>query len=141
MIVVDASLGAKWFLDEAGSQEATELLVSQRRQIAAPDLFGIEVASALVRECNVRQDDASHFSWVLARLGALLDSGAVNLMRTNNQALATASSTAIDIGHPLKDCIYLILAMELDCDLVTCDARFANKAQDVWDRVRVLGVQ
>jgi predicted nucleic acid-binding protein len=139
MIVVDASLGAKWFLDEAGSQEATELLVSQRRQIAAPDLFGIEVASALVRESNIRKEEAAHFSWGLARLGALLDSGAVNLMRTDNQALASAASTAIDIGHPLKDCIYLILAMELDCELMTCDARFAKKARDVWDRVRVLG--
>jgi predicted nucleic acid-binding protein len=60
-------------------------------------------------------------------------------MRTDNQALASAASTAIDIGHPLKDCIYLILAMELDCELMTCDARFAKKARDVWDRVRVLG--
>jgi predicted nucleic acid-binding protein len=139
MIVVDASLGAKWFLDEAGSQEATELLVSQRRQIAAPDLFGIEVASALVRECNMRKEDSSHFSWGLARLGALFDSGAVNLMRTDNQALALAASTAIDIGHPLKDCVYLVLAMELDCELMTCDARFAVKAAEVWDRTRVLG--
>jgi predicted nucleic acid-binding protein len=46
---------------------------------------------------------------------------------------------AIDIGHPLKDCVYLVLAMELDCELVTCDARFAKKAKSVWGRVRVLG--
>ena len=138
MIVVDASLGVKWFLDEAGSDKATKLLVSKRREIAAPDLFGIEVAATLVRECNSQRDNASQFSWGLARLGALLDSGAVGLIRTDNHALASAASLALEIGHPLKDCIYLVLAIALDCELVTCDARFAAKAKHVWEKVKVL---
>jgi predicted nucleic acid-binding protein len=138
VIVVDASLGVKWFLDEANSQQATELLVANRTQISVPDLFGIEVASALVRECNMRKGEASHFSWALARLGALLESRAIVSSRTESSGLAQAASIALDLGHPLKDCVYLALAMNLDCPLITCDRRFANKAVDVWKQVDVL---
>jgi predicted nucleic acid-binding protein len=138
VIVVDASLGVKWFLDEANSQQATELLVANRTQISVPDLFGVEVASALVRECNMRKEEASHFSWALARLGALLDSSALVSSRTETRGLAQAASIALDLGHPLKDCIYLALAMDLDCPLFTCDRRFASKAVDAWKQVVVL---
>jgi predicted nucleic acid-binding protein len=62
----------------------------------------------------------------------------VTLVRTANADLLRATNLAIDLGHPLKDCIYLALAMELGCDLVTADARFAAKAREVWAGVRVL---
>ena len=59
--------------------------------------------------------------------------------RMGPQKIASSAGQAIDLGHPLKDCIYLALAMELGCELVTCDARFAAKAKGVWAGVRVLG--
>jgi predicted nucleic acid-binding protein len=139
MIVVDASLGAKWFLDEDVSQAAIDLLANQFGTIAAPDLFGIEVAATLVREANARKGAAADMRLALDRLIGLFDSVAVELFPTNPENLAAAAALAIGIGHPLKDCIYLALAMELGCELVTCDARFAEKARGVWDRVRVLG--
>lgn len=138
MIVVDASLGVKWFLDEAGSQEAVELLQEYRKQIVAPDLFGIEVSAALVREVNSKRDDQSRFGWELARLFALFESQAVELVRVDFDTLANATSLALDIGHPLKDCIYLALAAEIGCDLVTCDARFATKAKTVSSSIRLI---
>jgi predicted nucleic acid-binding protein len=138
MIVIDASLGVKWFLDEVGSQEATELLVEHRKHVSVPDLFGIEVGGALIREANTRKTEASQYSWALARLGALLDGGAISTFRTGNKELANAANLALDLGHPLKDCVYLALAMELDCALHTCDRKFARKARDVWQAIEVL---
>ncbi len=138
MIVVDASLGVKWFLDETGSDEAVALLVEHRKRIVAPELFGIEVAAALVREINSGNDERTRGGWELARLFALVESKAVELRSIDTSTLAKAVEIAIDIGHPLKDCVYMALAMYLDCELVTCDVRFASKARDVWDRVRVL---
>jgi predicted nucleic acid-binding protein len=138
VLVVDASLGVKWFLDEADSEQATNLLVANRTQISVPDLFGIEVASALVRECNMRKEDSGQFSWALARFGALLGSRALVSVRTEASGLAEAASIALDLGHPLKDCIYLALAMNLGCPLVTCDYRFAAKAVSVWELVETL---
>jgi predicted nucleic acid-binding protein len=139
MIVVDASLGVKWFLNEAGSQAAIDILALEFGTIAAPDLFGIEVAATLVREANAHKDSASEMRLAIRRLANLFDSFAVDLFPTIPESLVAATSLALDLGHPLKDCLYLALAMELNCDLVTCDARFAEKAKGVWDRVRVLG--
>jgi predicted nucleic acid-binding protein len=139
MIVVDASLGVKWFLNETGSQAAIDILALEFGTIAAPDLFGIEVAATLVREANAHKDSASEMRLAIRRLANLFDSFAVDLFPTIPESLVAATSLALDLGHPLKDCLYLALAMELNCDLVTCDARFAEKAKGVWDRVRVLG--
>jgi predicted nucleic acid-binding protein len=128
MIVVDASLGVKWFLDEAGSDEAIAVLVEHRSEIIAPDLFGVEVAAALVREINAKRDDDARHGWELSRLLALFESEAVALQRVPPKLIADAAAFAVEIGHPLKDCIYLALAIAQGCELFTCDARFAAKA-------------
>jgi predicted nucleic acid-binding protein len=75
----------------------------------------------------------------LAAWGRILSGSSLQRFRMTTSRVLSSSRLAIDIGHPLKDCVYLVLAMELDCELVTCDARFAKKAKDVWDRVRVFG--
>lgn len=138
MIVVDASLGVKWFLDEAGSQEAVEILIEYRRQILAPDLFGIEVTAALVREINAQRDEDARYGWELARLMALFDSEAVELRRVSTSQIVTAAEMAIEIGHPLKDCIYLALAADLGCDLYTSDAKFAAKAARLGQSIKLI---
>ena len=51
MIVVDASVAVKWFLDERGSAEAKGLRRQFQRgdtELAAPDLLIYEVANAVV---------------------------------------------------------------------------------------------
>ena len=138
MIVVDASLGVKWFLDELLSEEACVLLVSDE-ELLAPALFQVEVASTLVREANIEKREAKPMRLALDRLEALIASDTVHLIATAPDDVSAAASLAIQIGHPLKDCIYLALAMELGCDLVTADARFAAKAKGIWAGVRVLG--
>ena len=139
MIVVDASVGVKWFLDEDGSAFAAELLVAEREHISAPDIFAVEVAATLVREANVQKALANDMRLAVARLTRLIESEAISLVRTSPANLADTVDLAIDIGHPLKDCLYLTLAMELGCPLITADAKFAAKARGVYGDVRVLG--
>jgi predicted nucleic acid-binding protein len=139
MIVIDASLAVKWYLAEAHSEEAVDLLLSESPNISVPDTFCVEVASALVREANMDKTKSSDVRYSLGRFRTLCEGGGLRTIRTVPEALDTAANLAIELGHPLKDCIYLALAMELECDLVTCDTRFAERAKGVWDRVRVLG--
>lgn len=138
MIVVDASLGVKWFLDEPFSVEAASLLASETEMLA-PAHFHIEVASTLVREANIDKSLDGTMRLALDALEGLIASNTVRLIGTMPESISAAANLAIQMGHPLKDCIYLALAMELGCDLLTCDARFAAKAKGVWAGVRVLG--
>jgi predicted nucleic acid-binding protein len=140
VIVVDASIAVKWFLPEVGSDAASALLMADDVELVGPDLLAIEVCATLVRGANMVKANRADAAKKLAKFKSMLDMGAVNLIRSPPELMHQAASRAIDIGHPLKDCIYLALAMELECELVTCDARFAEKAKGVWERVQVFGV-
>jgi predicted nucleic acid-binding protein len=137
--VVDASLAVKWYADEEHSELAENWLAENAKDIIVPDIFVSEVIGALVRHANIDKSllGDSHLS--IHRFTALFDDGWIKAVRMLPPQIASAAQTATTIRHPLKDCLYLALAMELNCELVTCDAKFAAKAKGVWDRVRVLG--
>ena len=137
MIVVDASLAVKWLVIEASSDAAEQVL--DANDIAAPDLIMIEVAGALVRRANETKALAAAMRAALVRWEGLLSDHLIDLFPPTPVALTRAGNLAIDLGHPVKDCLYLALAMDLDCPLVTADARFAAKARGVYADVRVLG--
>lgn len=139
MIVVDASLAAKWFLEEAQSDAAGEILTQHSGEINVPDVMLVEVTGALVRNANMVKASRPDIVAALDRFGSLLSEGDLVAHRASPQAIRQSADMAIAIGHPLKDCICLALAMELGCELVTCDTRFAAKAKTVWAGVRVLG--
>lgn len=139
MIVIDASLAIKWFVDEPDCDEARQLLDNETGELIFPDVFVIEVAAALVRIANVNKASRATAHTSLIRLLDLIDSGAIVRLETLPGQTIAAASLALDLGHPLKDCIYLALAMELGCELVTCDERFAAKARALHAGVRVLG--
>jgi predicted nucleic acid-binding protein len=138
MIVIDASLAVKWFLVEADSSDANRFLADFAGQIAVPDLIVIEVASALVRRANSIKTEASDIVVLLDKWSALLTQPAIKLYRGTPRGTREAARLAIEMGHPLKDCIYLALARELDSDFVTCDMRFAARAMLMYPRTRTL---
>lgn len=139
MIVVDASLAVKWFRAEAFSLEAVKVYEENAGNILVPDLFAVEVATALVRNANMIKVARRTTEDSLSELAGMIGNDSIRLTRLITNQLRDAATLALDLGHPLKDCIYLALAMEMECDLITCDARFAEKARSVWRRVKVLG--
>ena len=138
MIVIDASVAVKWYADEVHSDAADGVLADNPGNIVVPAVFVGEVIGALVRRANIDKVLRSESEASIGRFITLLAEQWIRIEHTDPPAMARAATLAHDLGHPLKDCIYLALAIDLACDLVTCDERFAAKAKEVWSGVRVL---
>ena len=138
MSVIDASVAVKWFVDEPGSDFALELLDAEQGDLRVPDIFVVEVAATLVRIANMDKAFCDKSRAGLYHLLDLIERGALSVERTPPGETANAAHIAIDLGHPLKDCIYLDLAMKLGRPLITADARFAAKARAIWPDTREL---
>ena len=139
VIVLDASVAVKWYARESLTSDSLDLLQDMHGNIVVPDIFLSEVIGALVRNANIEKALRNDSIESISRFASLFANGWVHVERTDPRKMEQASILALDLGHALKDCIYLALAMELGCDLVTCDARFASKAKRVWAGVRMLG--
>jgi predicted nucleic acid-binding protein len=138
MIAVDASVAAKWLFRENGSEQALRFLQQFKGQLVAPDLIYVEVAGAIVRRNNSDNAYRQSARIVLASWVEACRSDVVRSYRLTPELLADASRIALEIGHPLKDCLYLSLAMDLGCELATADIRFRDKARPLNGAVRLL---
>jgi predicted nucleic acid-binding protein len=119
-IVVDASVAVKWVLDEPGSEAAVAL---RDQELIAPALWLAEAANAL---------------WRHARIGEISNDQAVALFSELREAplaslpiephIKPALKLAMEIGHPVYDCLYLALALHHQTHVVTADRRFFASA-------------
>lgn len=128
MILVDASVAAKWLLPEPGSEAALALMAGPDL-LFAPSLIRMEVLGAITR--RVRQGLASVEDsrdrcrkWL-----GYLDLGAITLT-PEGAVLDEAVELAMAIQHPLADCLYLAAAKSLNAKLITADEPFFERAQD-----------
>lgn len=123
--VVDASVAIKWVLNEDGSIEATELLNGS--ELYAPPLLMTEAANALwvVARCGVISGNEAQDALTL--LGRAPFADLPNGLRLIPQAFDLARL----LNHPVYDCTYLALGLELNCPVVTADRRFVRAAQQV----------
>ena len=122
--VVDASVAVKWLVAEHLSEEAATLLDSDFN-LLAPDLLFVEAASALSakhRKGEIDQDELAH-------LVDLLRTAPVATPLSMRQLAASTARLAVDLGHPVYDCIYLALAIHEDYPVVTADTRFYLKVR------------
>jgi predicted nucleic acid-binding protein len=138
MIVVDASLAVKWMLWEADSPQALAFLQAPGRDVCAPELIFVEVAGVIVRQGNMNKAIRADALRALEKWTIAWSAHVVKNYRVTQQRLFRASSLALDLGTPLKDCIYLALAKELGCELATCDARFKDKALNLYPSIKLL---
>jgi predicted nucleic acid-binding protein len=131
-IVIDASVAVKWVIDEPESEAAVAL---RDQELIAPALWLAEAANALWRHARIGEigDDetAAHFAELLKAPVASLPI---------EPYLERALELAMEIGHPVYDCIYLALALHHRTHVVTADRRFAAAADTpaLAGRVRLL---
>lgn len=136
MIVVDASVAAKWVLDEPGSEAATALLDSSD-PLCAPDLLRIEGAGAISRRLRTGRLDPEEARERIESWLELVGRGVLELV-PSGALIQAAADLSVELRHPLVDCLYVALAIQRSADLVTADAVLARRAAPSWPRVRLL---
>jgi predicted nucleic acid-binding protein len=140
LLILDASVAAKWFLPGAGEPLANEAVALLRRyaagevQFAVPDLFWAEFGNIL---------------WKAVRLGrlsrklateALTDMLHYGLPTVATPELADhALAIALATGRTVYDGMYVALAVQRDTVFITADERLVNALATYWP-VKWLGV-
>lgn len=107
MIIVDASVAAKWFLPEAGSDEAQRLLAGSEK-LVAPSLIRIEVFGAITRKVRNRELTVKEARSACELWSRALSKGALSLI-PDERHLQRAIELAWEIRHPLQDAYISLL--------------------------------
>ncbi|WP_422929684.1 type II toxin-antitoxin system VapC family toxin [Singulisphaera sp. PoT] len=136
MIVVDASVAAKWYLPEVGSDAALGLLAGPHL-LYAPELVRIEVLAALARRVRTGEAKTEETRRRCSIWRRHLDAGAISLV-SDREIIEEALGLSLGIPHNLQDCLYLALAKRLDASLVTADRVFHERAMPHFSRMTLL---
>ncbi|HYW16238.1 MAG TPA: type II toxin-antitoxin system VapC family toxin [Allosphingosinicella sp.] len=131
-LVIDASVAIKWFVPEAGSEEALALL---SRRLVAPDLFVAETGHLFSKKVRLRE-----LSPLQSRLA--FEEVRRNVSVFGGAALASAAfELSLALHHSIYDCWYLAGADALGLPFVTADAIVAAKvrASGASTRIYLLG--
>ena len=140
MIVIDASVAAKWYLPESGSTAAVELQEGPD-QLIAPELIRMEVAGSITRRVRAdKKEERLSPDVALSRCAKwfrLLDQATVSLI-PEAELLQKAINLSVEIKHTLHDCMYLAAARDLNARLVTADRPFHDRASRLYKHVALL---
>ncbi len=128
-LTVDASVVIKWFVKEEGFEEARGLL-AHRIHLHAPDILLAEFANTIWKKVRRREiaDPQSYFD----ELANLPD---VVTLHRGDEFIDRAAEIAVEIDHPVYDCLYLACAEATASALITADRRFATKLTKLPGRI------
>jgi predicted nucleic acid-binding protein len=136
ILVVDASVAAKWFLAEDESAKA-ELILASAHELAAPALLRVEVTAAIVRRFRNSGIDETDAQRKLEHAHRFLVEPAFRFDE-NDVLLTRAAEIALKLRHALQDCIYIACAERHGVELVTADASLLKRAAPLFPFVRSL---
>ena len=118
IVVVDASVAIKWYVDEVHTAEA-EQLIDGRFELHAPELLLPEFGNILWKKC--RNDDLDE-NVARSALASLRSQSIV--IHSNSALVEPAFVGAQETGQSVYDWTYLSLAISLNCKFVTADRKF-----------------
>ncbi|MFP3936932.1 MAG: type II toxin-antitoxin system VapC family toxin [Phycisphaerae bacterium] len=118
--VPDASTVAVAFFRERHAAKARSLLTSET-ELHAPDLIAAELANVIWKRHRRREID-------IDEAGELLrDFQSLPVSLTPSQELAdVALELALRTDRTVYDCLYVALAVRLNCPMITADKRLVN---------------
>jgi predicted nucleic acid-binding protein len=126
--IVDASVVAKWLVDEPDSAHA-RLLISSDRYLRAPDLIVPEVINILWKKHkrgDLTGDKTTECLNVLLQNHIDVTIHLIPGRILGKRALEIAKATR----RSAYDCLYLAAAVQAGCRLVTADGRFIRSIKE-----------
>ncbi len=118
IIVIDASVAAKWFFQEEHSEDALSLL-GNPFELKAPDFLYLELENLLCKRTRRKE---------LSITEALEMKDEIISMPISSYPSAELRERAFELALETKssvyDCLYLTLAEALDGRMVTADGKF-----------------
>ena len=123
-LTVDASIVIKWFVAEPMSDES-RLLLSGRIHLQAPEFLLVEFANTVWKK--KQRGELLDAQPYLEELAGLPD---IITLHRDGELVERAILIAMEMDHPIYDCLYLACAESTGSNLITADQRFANKAVD-----------
>ena len=132
ILVVDASVVVKWFVNEEGSDTA-KILRDGDHQLFAPQLMAVEVGNTLWNKSRRGELKPLEAEALASNISALT----VNWI-ADEELVVDAVRLAAALDHPVYDCIYLALAQRVGANVVTADKRFLNVVADTQYRGSVV---
>ncbi len=119
-LVVDASVGTKWYIPEIHAAEAGRLR-NPAYQLHVPTLFDVEIANILWKKRRRGELSWADATDILAQVA-----GFPLIRHPEGPLLSAAFDLADRSGRTVYDCLYLALAVQLGSQMVTADDRLAN---------------
>lgn len=122
ILIIDASVAAKWFVDEPDSEVARSVLLDLRdrpRRFAVPELFFVEMLSVLARMAESEEQ-------LKELLGILEDLGLARLA-LGHETLQRASELAFTQGLSAYAAVYAATADLMGGQWLTADTRAHEK--------------
>jgi predicted nucleic acid-binding protein len=116
--VVDSSVAIKWVVEETESENARSL---SHATLEAPDLLLIECANILWKKVTLSDLNPREAG---ERWRLLLE--APIHFTSSPGLLDIALRISLDLKHPVYDCVYLALALQLEVPLITADRRLVT---------------
>jgi predicted nucleic acid-binding protein len=136
MMVLDASVAVKAYLEETGADAATELLAGPTK-LLAPELIRVEVAGALCRRVRRGELEPGEAENRCQHWLAALDKG-LFMLTPDRQLLPEAVAISTKLKHPVQDCMYLAVAIRAYAPLVTADRSFQERARPIYPKISLL---
>ena len=121
-VVVDASIAVLWFANERNRSGADELLESDSA-LLAPDLMAVEAANVWWKKLRRHEMERADVEQAITNLLALGIAWTPSAM-----LLPSAVRLAVELGHPVYDCLYLALAVAHAAQIATADRRLQQAA-------------
>ena len=109
-LVVDASVQVKWLVDEP-ERSAARSLLDRDEPLNAPDFIFVETADVLWKNVRRRELSAEQAVEAVDSLPPLFET-----IVPSTLLVARALKIAIEMAHPVYDCLYIACSEHIDAD-------------------------